>query len=243
MIAWLGMYDPPHVRAVNDRLWAGIRDVLHGHGQEAPQGLDRRDDPWSVWNDADMVLSQTCGLPYRDVLHGRTQLVGTPDYGVDGCPPGYYRSRIIIRADDPRETAAAFHGAALAYNDEASMSGWEAARNWALSRQIMLRPKLRTGGHQQSAEAVAAGRADIAAIDAHTWHLMEQGGARPDGLRVLDHSEPTPGLPMITALGQDVDAIRGAVREAVDGLEPSDRDALGIRALVDIPADSYLARR
>ena len=122
MIAWLGMYDPPHVRTVNDQLWAGIRDALHDHGQEAPDGLDRRDDPWSVWNDADLILAQTCGLPYRDVLHDRTQLVGTPDYGVGGCPPGYYRSRIIVRADDIRETAA-FHSAALAYNDKANVSG------------------------------------------------------------------------------------------------------------------------
>jgi hypothetical protein len=43
------------------------------------------------------------------------ELVGTPDFGNDGCAPGYYRSILIARADDPRSNFAEFAGAALAY--------------------------------------------------------------------------------------------------------------------------------
>ncbi len=84
MTASLPMYDTPTTRAANDRFWHLIR--------EDDTELDRVTDPHVTWMSQHLVLSQTCGLPYRRDLHGRVKLIGTPDYGVRGCPPGYYRS-------------------------------------------------------------------------------------------------------------------------------------------------------
>ena len=78
---------------------------------EAPEGLQRDpDDLWSQWTSPDLVFSQTCGFPYRARLHGSVTLIGTPDFGVEDCPPGYYRSVLVARADDPRDTVAEFDG-------------------------------------------------------------------------------------------------------------------------------------
>ncbi|MCX8955299.1 hypothetical protein OU790_17900, partial [Ruegeria sp. NA] len=73
MIAMLGMYDMPEVQAANDRFWGLIRAHL-GYG---PEQLTRDADVWQVWLDPELVLAQTCGMPYRTRLHGRVQLVGT----------------------------------------------------------------------------------------------------------------------------------------------------------------------
>ena len=103
MIASLPMYDRPETAAANDRLWAGIRDRLRAEGLPAPEALIHgASDLWPQWTSPDLVLSQTCGYPYRSRLHGQVLLVGTPDYGVDGCAPGHYRSVFVARADDPR---------------------------------------------------------------------------------------------------------------------------------------------
>ncbi|MFN7224061.1 MAG: hypothetical protein ACK4MS_08580, partial [Paracoccaceae bacterium] len=107
MIASLGMYDRPETSAANDALWALIRDALRDRGRDAPQALTRGEAAcWPAWQAPDLVLSQTCGLPFRSRLHDHVTLIGTPDYGVEGCAPGYYRSVLIARSDDPRQTEA-----------------------------------------------------------------------------------------------------------------------------------------
>ena len=78
------------------------------------------------WTDPGLVLGQTCGLPFVRELAGRVALVGAPDYGLPGCPPGWYRSAVVVRADDPREALAGFRGARLAVNGSDSQSGWGA---------------------------------------------------------------------------------------------------------------------
>lgn len=242
MIAALPMYDPPSLQAANDRLWALIRDALRARGMAAPEGLRRGDDDlWPLWTAPDLVLAQTCGFPYRARLHGQVTLVGTPDYGVPGCAPGHYCSVIVVRADDPRDGAAALDGAALAYNDALSQSGWAAAQDWAAQAGIALRAGPRTGAHRASLRAVAEGRADVAAIDAVTWDLLAGLEPARDGLRVLARTVPTPGLPLIAAAGADDAATRAAVAEAIAALAPQDRAALRLRGIVAIPAAAYLA--
>ena len=79
------MYDRPELRDAHDRLWATIRGNL-GYG---PESLSSPTDMASFWQSDDLLFGQTCGMPYRTFLHDRVQLVGTPDYGIEGCPPGY----------------------------------------------------------------------------------------------------------------------------------------------------------
>ena len=236
------MYDRPETAAANDRLWAGIRDRLRVEGLPAPEALIHgASDLWAQWTAPDLVLSQTCGFPYRSRLQGQVTLVGTPDYGVEGCGPGYYRSVFVARADDPRDRIDQFDGAQMAYNEALSQSGWAAPQTHAARIGIRLLPGIQTGAHANSASTVAEGHADLAALDAVTWRLLQRFDPVTRSLRVVGLTEPTPGLPLITASGQDADILFDVVAEAIADMPAADRDLTGLQRLVRIPAAAYLS--
>jgi len=242
MIAALGMYDRAETAPALDRLWSLIRDGLRAEGIAAPEGLTRGGAAYaSSWQSPDLLLGQTCGLPFRAGLHRHVALVGTPDHGVEGCPPGYYRSVLVARADDPRDSAAAFGGARLAINDAGSQSGWAAPQAHFAALGARPAAVVVTGAHRASAQAVLNGEADLAAIDAVTWALIAAHDGWSAGLKVVGQTEATPGLPLITARAELAPALFAATAAAIDALAESDRRSLRLRGLVRIPAEAYLA--
>ena len=242
MIASLGMYDPAPLHAANDRYWALIRDGLRAAGHAAPDALTRGPAAyWPAWASPDLVLSQTCGLPYRARLHGKVTLIGTPDFGLHDCPPGYYCSVFVARRDDPRETLASYAGSRLAYSEELSQSGWAAPCNHAAATGLRWSSLLHTGAHAAASKAVADGAADIAAIDVLTWALLSRHEAWPAKLKVVEATQPTPGLPYIAAAGADAALLFAVIAAAIDRLAPDDRALLHLRGIVQIPAADYLA--
>lgn len=236
MTAMLGMYDVPQLADANDRFWLGIRSELG----EGPKALDRGRDFWEVWRDPDLIFAQTCGMPFRTALLGQVSLIGTPDYGLPGCASGYYNSVIIARADTSGDTMADFAGQRLAYNEPVSQSGWAAPMTHASKEGVEFRHFMQTGGHMESAIAVAVGRADLAALDALTWALITQYEPWAGALREVERTAPTPGLPYITSAERDPEQIRAAVTKAIDALSNADRDILHLRGLVQIPEQAYL---
>lgn len=236
MTAMLGMYDIPQLADANDRFWGAIRTELG----EGPEDLDRSRDFWEIWRDPDLIFAQTCGMPYRTALHGHVRLVGTPDYGLPGCAPGYYNSVIIARADSSGDMMADFKGQRLAYNEPASQSGWAAPMTHLANEGVDFRHFVQTGGHMESAVAVAVGRADTAAIDALTWALITEYEPWANALREVERTAPTPGLPYITSATRDPAQISMAVEEAIAGLSYADRNALHLRGMVQIPEQAYL---
>ncbi len=242
MIASLGMYDFGPTVAANDRLWALIRDGLRARGIDAPVGLTRGEAAhWAAWASPDLILSQTCGYPFRARLHDKVTYVGTPDYGVEGAAPGHYRSVFVVRRDDPRATLTDFDGARFVYNEPLSQSGWAAPQTHAAGLGLRLPAAIQSHGHRLSAQAVVEGRADIAALDAVTHALMQGVDPAVARLRVIALTEPTPGLPLITAQGRDPAPIFDAVAKAIGDLSPTDRATLRLKGLVRIPAADYLA--
>jgi ABC-type phosphate/phosphonate transport system substrate-binding protein len=242
MIASLAMYDFGPAGAANDRLWVLIRDGLRARGIDAPDTLTRGASAyWDTWQSPDLLLSQTCGYPFRARLQGKVTYVGTPNYGVEGSPPGHYRSVFVVRRNDARESLADFDGTRFAYNEPLSQSGWAAAQVHAARLGLELPPSVETGGHQLSAAAVADGRADIAALDAVTFALMQRTDPVAPRLRALAMTDPTPGLPLITGKSQDPAPIFAAVEAAIGALTPDDRATLLLQGLVRIPVASYLA--
>lgn len=241
MIASLAMYDWPPVRSEHDRLWALIRTALADEGIAAPQDLTRGGSLWDIWESPALLLAQTCGMPYRTRLHGQVALVGTPDYALPDAPPGHYYSVFVVRSNEPGE-AADFIDRTLAFNGQDSQSGWAAPQNQMAKLGLRFSHTRHTGAHRDSARAVAAGKADIAAIDAISWRLIETH--HPDlaaALRVIGHTDPTPGLPLITARHRDPAPVARAVAAAITAVSPEDRAALGLAGLVAIPAEAYLA--
>ena len=147
----------------------------------------------------------------------------------------------MARADDPRRSLQDFDGARFAYNEPLSQSGWAAPQTHAAKLGLRLPPALQTGGHRLSAQAVAEGRADIAALDAVTFALLQ--GVEPAMMRLKEiaRTDPTPGLPFITALGQDAAGLFDILAAAIAALAPADWAALHLKALVRIPLADYLA--
>jgi hypothetical protein len=239
MTASLIMYARPELELAHARLWDRLRDGLRRRGIAAPDALDQTSD--GIWEDPALVFSQTCGMPYRTRLHGQVNLVCTPDYGLEDCPPGHYRSAIVVRTDDPRAALLDFAGATLAYNEDHSQSGFAAMYShvqpfgWRFGRHLA------SGGHLHSARLVARGEADIAALDAQSWRLIRRYEDWAHGLRVLEYTEPTPGLPYITGARQDADLVSDTVQEAIGGLSAEDAQALDLKGVVRIPHAAYMA--
>jgi ABC-type phosphate/phosphonate transport system substrate-binding protein len=235
------MYDRSELQESHRLYWQLIRRELQARGVACPPDLSVPEDLMSHWQAPGLVLSQTCGLPYRRLLHGRVALIGTPDFGVEGCAPGYYRSAIVVRAGDTRRSLKDFAGAVFALNQFDSQSGYAAAYHHGKAQGVTFTQFLETGAHALSVSAILRREADIAAIDAVTWALLQQYDAAVDGLSVLEYTTPTPGLPYIASASADVSATFNAVTRAIEQLPVEHRQALRLNGLVRIPEQAYLA--
>ncbi len=229
-VAALPMYDWPELRTETDRFWDNLRDSLLSFGFPAPVALDRDRAGDEIWHDENLLLAQTCGLPFVTDLTNSVTLVGTPAYELE-CGAGSYYSVILVRADCPAQSLDELAGLRLAYNSRNSQSGY-AALAYALRDRAGNDPFFasgtRTGAHRASIQSVAQGQADVAAIDAVTWQIAQRHETTAQALRVLTSTEPTPGLPFICAKRPDwrPDRIHLAVVEAMAALDEDCRQAL-----------------
>jgi hypothetical protein len=237
MIASLPMYERAETVSAHNMFWSILRDGLNARGIDAPQRLSRTNEPWLQWRSPDLVLSQTCSLPFRSELHKIVNLVGTPDYGLPDTLPGHYFSVLIARANDQRINPARDHSATMAVNDHRSQSGWAAALDHLGGRPNMTHL---TGSHLASARAVIEGQADWAALDAISWRGIIQSSKMEMALRVFGVTRQTPGLPLITSGKHDPKPIAEAITDTLHRLDKRSREDLGIRSLVQIPEDDYL---
>ncbi len=237
MIAALPMYDRPETAEANNRLWEAVRDPL-GYG---PDRLTRGHDLWDIWQSPDLVLAQTCGLPYRSRLHGRVKLVGTPDYRLYGCPPGYYNSVIVAHRSRAGEPLSNLDGAGMAFNDPLSQSGWAAPYQHFAENGLRIGELRESGSHVESGRSVADGFSDFAALDALSWEMIRRYEDFAADLIEVDRTAPTPALPFITAHKRDPMPLANAFSRAIFDLSPADRDVLFLQDILDIRQTAYLA--
>ncbi len=223
MFAALPMYDWPGVRAATDALWSCIREEFRAAGLSAPETLSRPFDE-ADWLRPDLTLAQTCGMPYRLWLHAKVTLLGAPDYGVEGCPPGYYCSQIVIRKGDKAKGKAAV-------NALHSQSGYAVLN--APNRFIL------TGSHIASIRAVASSEADFAAIDAVTWMHALREMPEAQELEIKSSTKPTPGLPFITADRDGTETIQNCIERAISALSIHNKNALFLRGFVRFKTSDY----
>ncbi|MEM7240806.1 MAG: PhnD/SsuA/transferrin family substrate-binding protein [Pseudomonadota bacterium] len=231
MFASLPMYHRAETSAALDDIWAALRDAIKDAGLKAPDTLDQDQIGIEAWLRPDMVLSQTCGMPFRKHLHPHVTLVGTLDHGVESCPAGYYNSAIITRVG------------ALPANPKPSINDMLSQSGYAALLEVLPEPHdpILSGGHLNSAQLVAEGKADIAAIDAVTWRMIEAYDPFSDQLQVIQHTKPRPGLPLITALPKEQAAqLRTALDIGLKNADAAAKELLGIKGLVHIPASAYL---
>ena len=245
-LAALAMYDWPEIREEVDTLWAALREALTRRGIAAPASLERGADYMAPWRSPRLLLAQTCGYPYARLLRGTVQLVATPAYAARGCRGARYSSVIIARRGGRVSSLADLGRATAAVNSADSQSGYWALRA-AIARAEGALPPARaiaTGSHRASLRLVAAGGADLAAIDCVSWALAERHDREDVArLQVVARSPEAPGLPIITAMAtkpEELAQMREALHEAlVEGLSPAIRAATLVKGVEILPDRAY----
>lgn len=238
LIAQLSMYDWPELRPITDQLWRAIALACRHRKILAPPALDRSIKEEEAWLSPNLLLGQTCGLPYVLRLRNRVRLLGVMTYDVPGCEGGQYHSVLIIRSNSMRTDLADFRGACVAINAWDSYSGC-----LALYRQITgianadncLGRIILTGSHRASIRAVAEGVADLASIDCIAWGLALQHERAAKRVRVISKTDSRPGLPLITSHDRtdaECDSLQEALGEAVEKLNPAIRVALRLTGFI-----------
>lgn len=231
------MYDFPETRKANDAFWFVLRKKLRNRKTKAPEGLTRSKDAMQLWCSPDLLVSQTCSYPYRKVLAEKVFLIGTPDLGIDDVPSGYYHSVLVVR----REKAdIAKIGETLAYNDTYSQSGWIAPNLYARDHNIVFASVLETGGHWNSAQAVATRKTTVAALDVFSWELIKKFAPFSHELKEIDTTPPTPGLPLITAHRKYVDDIYVAMEETINEVGQKELELVPFKGLVRLKKSDYM---
>lgn len=246
-LASLPMYDWPELRTETDALYAGIRGYLSAAGFEPPELLTRADDPMTVWLSGEMLLSQTCGLPYVRHLRDKVQLLGTPVFALPGCQSGCYRSAIIVGTNSGINNLGDLSGVRAAVNGVDSQSGFAALNHIVLragGTQTFFSERCISGSHRASAAKVARGEADVCAIDPVSWKLIQDwDSVVASQLRVLDWSDSMPALPLVTGLSlanHELEALRDAVASAFSAPElEAERQALYLDGIASLQDSDY----
>jgi ABC-type phosphate/phosphonate transport system substrate-binding protein len=250
MIIALPMYDWPEIQRETDCWWAGLRRHFQAVGfRDLPKEHDRTTTLHDQWRSPDLLFTQTCGYPLVHQFDGLLEILGTPCYAAAGCRGAAYSSNIVVREDSPVLVAQDLLGRRAVYNSPDSMSGHLALlavaspfadEKWVFSQMI------ESGSHIRSMELVAAGVADVAAIDCVTYTLAER--YRPDlvrPLRIIARSPPVSGLPYVTAARRplmEVRRLRQALANAVaDDHLAEARAALLITGVEMLGREDYLA--
>lgn len=242
------MYDLLELRAQTDALWMHLaRAMRHAGVEDVPDSLTRQARYQELWNRPNLLFSQTCGYPMVHEYSSVLRPLAVPRYSVPGCSGSEYRSAIVVRAGVKRLEIGAFRGAICAVNSPVSQSGYNALRALiaplAENRRFFSQVKI-TGSHVNSIASVAAGDADICAVDCVTHALLNRyRPAALEGTRVMSYTPCCPGLPFVTRTDLDSDQferLRVAVRQALGDPEGAAiRAALFIEGVEDTELEDY----
>lgn len=216
-LAALPMYDWPEIQAETRAFWDRVRAVV-------PEPLPALSHPvaaedlLAIWRDPATILADCCWGTVDLGLCGTQQKLARRSYaGVPGASLTHYRSAIVARGGvpaDPGDGAVVPDGAATrrwAANSRDSRSGWLSVVEDAGVTEDQVQW---TGSHRASIRAVAAGAADLAAIDCRSWQLAQDHEPEARRLTVIGWTAPRPGHFFMTGTATSPE-IAAALRDAL----------------------------
>jgi len=149
----------------------------------------------------DLLLGHTCGYPLVNQLRDHVHPICVPVFDIPGTDGVRYSSHFIVPADSDLQTLSDCRGLIAAINTTDSNSGMNLLRHAiaGLSRGAPYFARVDvTGAHRRSLEAVAANRAQLAAIDCVSFHyLADQNPQLVARVRSIGFSAQTTGLPFV----------------------------------------------
>ncbi len=243
LVASLGMYDHPAQQHANDRIWSAITRILRTRGIAAvPDALDRARHVHDIWRDPNLLFGQACGYPLivDDTLD--LQVIALPIYDTpgSGCSNATHTSVLVARSNDGRRSLGDYRGTRAAINDPRSNTGMNLFRATLApiaETSAFFDSVVQTGSHRASVEAIVAGDADIAAIDAVTYATLVRH--EPDltaPLKIVARSPASPTLPFVTAATTSIEtiaALRLALQQVMtDPHLAEDRAMLGLAGVI-----------
>jgi ABC-type phosphate/phosphonate transport system substrate-binding protein len=219
------MYDFPPLRDAHDAFWTALAGRLIAAGlHDVPRELTRGLGHTDVWRHPGLLFAQGCEYPLVKSFADQVRLVATPRYSAEGCEGSNSRSAIVVRREEAGSLAD-FRGRRCVVNEMDSNSGMNLLRAavapLAGGARFFASVAV-SGAHRRSAQMVAGGEADVAALDcvsfAHFRQLYPEVVAK---LRVLSWTPASPSLPFITARSAG-DATVQALRSALAGVFDDD---------------------
>jgi ABC-type phosphate/phosphonate transport system substrate-binding protein len=171
-------------------------------------------DPFELWLHPALLFAQTCWGPMEFGLSDHVQLIGQPKYdGFEGGEGELYSSAIIMRTGEgpsvnpPLDGSASIpldllRGRRFTFNNSQSMSGFLGITRdlEVMNQKLDLFAALsQSGGHRASVAAIAAGTADVAAIDCRSFALAERFEPAAEKVTVVGWTSRRKGLPFITS--------------------------------------------
>jgi ABC-type phosphate/phosphonate transport system substrate-binding protein len=236
MSSWIAALPMYNVTPQHGLAWrALLRDALAAFAR-ASGGVEEAtilDEPFgdltALWRRDDLLLSQTCGFPYRVLdLASAVHLIAAPMFEAEGCDGPRYCSAIVVSAAAWARGAtslAACRGLRAAANGEDSHSGMNALRHAVAphaSEGRFFASVAWTGSHRASLHALATGLADVAAIDCVTLALLRDSGpAWLADVKVIGTTASAPGLPFIASRKLD-ERQAALLRDALDTAHAAD---------------------
>ncbi len=230
MIASLPMYDWPELASSTDSLWEEIATRLREKGIDAPENLTRTEDDEAHWLSPDLLLGQTCGYPFSTKLKGKVTYLATPEYAVEGCNGANYSSAIIARESNDISLDT-MSGKRFAYNSTSSLSGYRCVRAMVGELREYFGEMSESGGHRQSARMVVSCVADVAALDAVCWHMLQKfEPVTAANLKVIGWTKSYPALPFITSLDTDSETV-GVLHQVLKDVLSNQKEMTGFQQL------------
>ena len=235
-VASLPMYDWPEMRDAHDEFWGQLTKRFQAAGINAPSLLRHDASDESHWLDRDLLVGQTCGYPYSTRLHGRVKYLATPVYEVEGCNGPNYSSALVVHRQS-NWTLDNLQTARFAYNSRDSLSGYRSVKQMFGKPERFFEAMIETGSHRTSAACVADASADVAALDAVCWHLLQQFEPQTaQTLKVIGWTKKQPALPLITSL-QTPDKTITMMQSILTGF--NEKNALAISGFKILASDAY----
>jgi len=218
----LPMYDFPEVQDSTQKLLVALVGALESCNEKAhvlTPDSSVHAELMNMWRSADMVMSQSCGLPFIEELHQFVNVIGTPLWTDVSDERGRYQTVIVSREALGISSIAEVRGMRPVVSNTQSLSGWcslGVALSEVTTDPTFVQPITQSGGHAASLQMLQDGEADIASIDSATFRLLSRHRpALVNNLRVIGYGPLVPATPIIVSKSSlaDTDEVYRVVSE------------------------------